>query len=475
VLERPPHPRLSASKVDRLRLDLSRALGDSKLIVDHDAMQGYAADESEQEPVLPDVVVRAENRDDVAACLAIASQHEAPVTPRAAGSGKSGGAVPVCGGIALCCLGMNRIKEIDRREQLAVVEPGVVLGDLYAAVEAEGLFYPPDPNSWKMCALGGNIAENAGGPRAFKYGVTRDWVLGLDVITAEGAALDVGRRTRKGVTGYDLTALLVGSEGTLAMTLGATLKLRRKPDEVMTLLGLFADVGTSAAAVESIVAAGLVPRCLEMVDGACLSAMRKEGVAIDARAGALLIVELDGDEATVFADAEVTGNVAVEAGALDVLVAQDAAQRERLWESRRQLSHTTRKMARFKISEDVVVPRTRMVDLVTEVGHISERTGVTMLNYGHAGDGNLHVNLLWDDPSDAPAIERALQALFESVMSMRGTLTGEHGVGTSKAGYLHLEQSAALIAMQRGIKAQFDPKGILNPGKIFAGPGHKAC
>ncbi len=475
MLRRAPFERPSSAKVDQVRLALSRALGDSKVLVDEDAMGAYAGDESEQEPVVPDAVVRAESADDIATVLKIANAHEVPVTPRAGGSGKSGGAVPVAGGIALCCMGMKAIKEIDTRELIAVVEPGVILGDLYDAVEAEGLFYPPDPNSWKMCALGGTIAENAGGPRAFKYGVTRDWVLGLDVITGEGTRLTTGRRTRKGVTGYDLTALLVGSEGTLGITLEATVKLMRRPPEIVTLLGLFENVETSAKAVENVVAAGLVPRCLEMIDGGCLEAMRSQGVAIDARAGALLILELDGEPGQLDQGMERVGEATVDAGALDVLVAQDAAQRERLWESRRQLSYTTRKMATYKIAEDVVVPRTLMPDLVREVGHISERTEVHMLNYGHAGDGNLHVNLLWNDPDDNPRIERALDELFRAVVGMKGTLTGEHGVGTSKSEYLHMEQSDALIGMQKRIKDQFDPKGILNPGKIFPRRGHRAC
>lgn len=458
-----------------MRVALDRALGDSKVLVDEDAMSAYAGDESEQEPVLPDAVVRAESAEDIAAVIAVANEHEVPVTPRGGGSGKSGGAVPVCGGIALCCVGMKQVKEIDPRELLAVVEPGLLLGDLYEAVEAEGLFYPPDPNSWKMCVVGGTIAENAGGPRAFKYGVTRDWVLGLDVITGEGSRIRTGRRTRKGVTGYDLTALLVGSEGTLGVTLEATVKLMRRPAEVVTLLGLFEDVETSAEAVENVVASGLVPRCLEMIDGGCLEAMRADGVAIDSRAGALLILELDGEPGTLDAGMERVGEAIVEAGAIDVLVAQDAAQRERLWESRRQLSYTTRKMAKFKISEDVVVPRTLMPKLIREVDQISERTEVKMLNYGHAGDGNLHVNLLWNDPADNPRVERALDELFRCVVEMRGTLTGEHGVGLSKSAYLHLEQSEELIGLQKRIKAQFDPKGVLNPGKIFPRQGHRAC
>lgn len=423
----------------------------------------------------PDAVVLATSADDIAGTLAVCDELAMPVTPRAGGSGKSGGAVPVCGGVVLCTMGMNTIKEIDRREHLVVAEPGIILGDLFDAVEAEGLFFPPDPNSHAMCALGGAIAENAAGPRAFKYGVTRDYVLGLDVLTAEGTALSVGRRTRKGVTGYDLTALLVGSEGTLAITTSATLRLIRKPASIITLLGLFASVEACAAAVESIVAAGLAPRCLELIDEACLAAMRAEGVAISDEARAMLIMEVDGEPAECERGMEDVGQRAIDAGAIDVLVAQDAAKRDRLWGVRRELSNVIRRLARSKISEDVVVPRVRMVDLVKEVMRISEETGVRMLNYGHAGDGNLHVNLLWDDDEEVPKVQLALDRLFASVIDMRGTLSGEHGIGTSKSAYLPLEQSDALIRLQERIKAQFDPRGILNPGKIFPRRGHGNC
>jgi glycolate oxidase len=475
MLVRPPFPRPAAAKVDKLRKELSSKLGDSKLITDPDAMFPYAGDESEQEPITPDAVVKAESPEDIRLALEVANDLEVPITPRAAGSGKSGGSVPVCGGILLCVMGMSAIKEIDAEEHLAVVEPGLILGDLYAAVEQEGLFYPPDPNSWKMCTIGGNIAENAAGPRSFKYGMTREYVLGMEVLTATGTPLTLGRRTKKGVCGYDLTALMTGSEGTLAIVTQATLRVIRPPEQVFTLLCLFERVEGCAKAVAATTARGLVPRCLEMVDEACLDAMRKEGVSIDERAGALLIVEVDGDEDACMKAMEQVGECAMGAEAVDVLVAQDAAQRERLWHARRELSNVTRRLAKYKISEDVVVPRRHVPALIRKVQQISEETGVRMLNYGHAGDGNIHVNVLWDDPVEAPQVEKALDALFRGTIELGGTLTGEHGIGTSKSAYLEYEQSAELIGIQRDIKKLFDPKGILNPGKIFPRRGHGPC
>jgi glycolate oxidase len=326
-----------------------------------------------------------------------------------------------------------------------------------------------------MCALGGNVAENAGGPRAFKYGVTREYVLGLDVVMIDGTRLHTGRRTVKGVTGYDMTALLVGSEGTLAVTTAATLRLVPKPAAVVTLMCLFPTVQASGRAVTAIIANGLVPRCLELLDAATLQAVRDHGLAIDARAGAMLLVELDGVPAAIEGAMQRIGDVCTQAGALEVLAAQDAAQRDRLWEARRRLSPVTRAMARFKISEDVVVPRTKIPALLAEVDAIAEATRVRMLTYGHAGDGNLHVNFLWSDPDDAPRVEEGLGRLFRAVIAMRGTLTGEHGIGTSKSEYLPLEQGPELIAIQKRIKALFDPKGLLNPGKIFPRASHGPC
>jgi glycolate oxidase len=243
----------------------------------------------------------------------------------------------------------------------------------------------------------------------------------------------------------------------------------------VTLLGLFDDVHASARAVSAIVAAGLVPRCLEMVDDQCLAAMRAEGVAVDPRAGAMLLLEVDGDEPTCERDMEAVGGCAMDAGAVDVLVAQDQAKRDRLWAVRKELSNVLKKLAKHKISEDVCVPRSKMADLVALVQGISERTGVRMMSYGHAGDGNLHVNLLWDDDEQASAVERSLDELFRTTIAMGGTLSGEHGIGTSKAHFLELEQSPELIGVERRIKDLFDPKGVLNPGKIFPRSGHGAC
>jgi glycolate oxidase len=462
---------------ERAVREIARLLASDQIIDDRDVCAAFAGDESETPARAPDAVVRARAASDVAVVMRAASEHGVPVTPRGAGTGRTGGAVPVCGGIVLSFEGMRSIVEIHRADMVAVVEPGVVLADLHSAVEAEGLFYGPDPNSLATCTLGGNLAENAGGPRAFKYGVTRDWALGLDVITADGTALALGKRTIKGVTGYDLAALMVGSEGTLSVVTRATLKLVPKPEQVVTMLVLLSDVHAAGRAVSALFARALVPRCMELMDGHTLRLVRPtSALPIPEQAGAALIVELDGPELLCEHLLEAAGNALADAGALDVLVARHGGEREKLWAARRELSRALRATARHKLSEDVVVPRSQIGALLDTCERLSQRHTIAMPTYGHAGDGNLHVNFLWHERDDEPRVHAAIEALFREVVRLGGTLSGEHGIGTLKAPYLGLEQSPQLIAWQQRVKNTFDPKGILNPGKIFPGPeAHTAC
>jgi glycolate oxidase len=468
-------PKPSRTKVDACLSELDRVLGSSKVDTSESARETCARDESEAEGVRPDAVVHVRSAQDVAMVLEVANRHDIPVTPRAGGTGRTGGAIPLAGGVVVATDSLNRVVEIDRDELVCVVEPGVVTGDLHAAVERESLFYPPDPNSWKTCMIGGNLAENAGGPRAFKYGVTRSYVLGLTAHTMGGQTLRVGRRTVKGVTGYDVTSLLVGSEGTLAIFSEVTLRLVRNPPHVITLVSLFASARAAAAAVQGLIGLGIVPRCIELMDGRTLDALRNQGVSVDPRAGAMVLLEVDGTEREAEESRDRVGEWLADAtGVLEVLVAQSGVERSKLWEARRALSPATKKLARYKLSEDVVVPRSKMVRLLEEVDRIGERERVNHLTYGHAGDGNLHVNFLWNDPSEKPAIDRALFDLMKTTVELGGTLSGEHGIGLTKRQYLPLEQSAELLALQRNLKAVFDPKGLLNPGKVFA-VGHQAC
>lgn len=465
--------------LDRALLDIDRALGGDRVIRDKDIRDAYAHDESETPKSLPDAVVRAGSTMDVSHVLRIANQHRVPVTPRAAGTGRTGGAVPVAGGIVLSLEGMNQLKGIELEDLTAVAQPGIVTGELHRLVESAGLFYPPDPNSLATCQLGGNIAENAGGPRAFKYGVTREYILGMEVVTADGTILRLGKNTVKGVTGYDLTSLVVGSEGTLAVVTEATLRLVPLPETVVTCMVLLPNVAAAGRTVSALVARRLVPRCLELLDDKTLSILRpKASLPIDERANAMLIVELDGPVSSIDSMLEILGNECAELGAIDVLVAKNETDRERLWAARRDLSRALRREATSKLSEDIVVPRSRVPLLLDRVAHISDKHAIRMPTYGHAGDGNLHVNFLWNEASDRPRVDAAIEALFRATIELGGTLSGEHGIGVLKAPYLPLEQSAELIALQERVKNTFDPNGILNPGKIFPGAAaryHRAC
>jgi glycolate oxidase len=461
--------------VEKALVELESRLGPSRVDTSEGGCERHGRDQSEAIGRRPDAVVLAQGREDIVATLEICEKHGVPVTPRAGGTGRTGGAVPVAGGIVLATHAMSRILDVDRDDLLAVVEPGVITGDLHAAVEKEGLFYPPDPNSLATCMIGGNVAENAGGPRAFKYGVTSQYVLGLETCLMGGRVLRSGRRTVKGVTGYDVTSLLVGSEGTLGVFTEVTLKLVHAPQEIATVLALYTDVALAAAAAQRVIGCGLNPRCLELLDSWTLDAVRLQRVAVDPRAAAMLLVEVDARHGSVDEALEALGETLSEGGtAIDVVVAQDAAQRGRLWEARRMLSVATRKLAKYKLSEDVVVPRSRLVALLEEANRACDAEGVRHLAYGHAGDGNMHVNFLWDDESERPRVERAIDSLMRATIRLGGTLSGEHGIGVSKAAYLPLEQSAELIALQQDVKRVFDPSGLLNPGKIFP-TAHTAC
>lgn len=474
MIRHPEVRRASPDAVTRASLQLERSLGPSKATTALSVRERYACDESIVMPSLPDVVVFAADAADIAETLRIAQDAGVPVTPRAGGTSRVGGAVPVAGGIVLVTSTLGQIKAIDRDNHVAVVEPGVITGELHRCVEAEGLFYPPDPNSLASCMVGGNVAANAGGPRALKYGSTRDYVLGTSVHLMGGRSLHTGRRTPKGVSGYDVTSLLVGSEGTLGVFSEITLALLPKPPQSATLLALFGDVRAATLAVIAVMSAGIVPSCAELMDAPTLAALRAQRLGFREDAGALVLFELDG--------AEVEGQMlrvgellSAHPGCLDVQVAQGAARRDALWAARRILSPATRALAKYKLSEDVVVPRTHMPELLDRVGEQAAATGVRTLTYGHAGDGNLHVNFLWDHDHEREGVDRAIDHLMRATVALGGTLSGEHGIGVTKLDYLPLEHSPGLLQLQNELKRVFDPDGLLNPGKVLATSRHQGC
>jgi glycolate oxidase len=416
--------------------------------------------------------VLCESRGEIELVLRLASEHKVPVTPRGAGSGMTGGALPLRGGIVLSTERMKRVLEIDLDDRVAVVEPGVINADLQAAVEAEGMFYAPDPASLGFCSMGGNVAENAGGPRAFKYGVTRDWTLGMTVTLMGGETMRLGRRTPKGVTGYDLTALFVGSEGTFGVTSEITVRLIGRPEGVGTFIAVMPDAVSAGRAVSAIIRAGLRPRALELLDRASLAHVRaKAAFSFPPDAGAIVLVELDGETDGMEAAVLRCGAVCEAEGARDVIIARDDADRERLWKTRRLVSPSLREAHAFKASEDIVVPTGSIAEMLRRVDTVGARHDLLTATFGHAGDGNLHVNVLTDenhrDATVAARIEAALGDVFRAALDLGGTLSGEHGIGIAKARYMSWEQSPEVLEWQRRLKRLWDPTNLLNPGKIF--------
>ncbi len=415
----------------------------------------------------------AESRAEVELTLRLAREHRVPVTPRGSGTGLTGGCLPVRGGIVLSTERMQKIREIDRDDLVAVVEPGVITGALQEAVEAEGLFYPPDPASLASCTMGGNVAENAGGPRAFKYGVTREYVIALEAVLVGGETIRPGRRTAKGVTGYDVVGALVGSEGTFAVATEITVKLLPKPPAVATLLAVFADAVTAGRAVSEVIHRGHRPRALELLDRATIEHLRgRTPYRLPDGAGAVVICELDGDPEGLDAALARAGDACEAAGAIAIEIAGDERRRRELWETRRRANPTLKELHRRKIPEDIVVPRGAIPEMLRRVDAIAAESEVPCATYGHAGDGNLHVNLLVDeepgrDPSLERRIERALDGIMRATLDLRGTLAGEHGVGLMKRKYMAWEQAPPLIELQRRMKRLFDPDDLLNPGKVL--------
>ena len=431
----------------------------------------YSRDESGCGEYPPQAAVQARDAQDVQKLLAYARSRRIPVVPRGAGSGKSGGALAERGGIVLSLEKMDRIIEVSRADMVCVVQPGVILEKLQAAVEAEGLFYPPDPNSQAMCSIGGNLAHNAGGPRAVKYGVTRDYVLGLRAVLPTGELIRTGHRSWKGVAGYDLTQLLVGSEGTLAVIVEATLKVIPLPRSVATLLAFFPDEEGAALAVQKIFGAGLLPRACELLDGPTMRAVSPRApFKFPDGIGGALIVEHDGHGDGVFEELAKSGEMCTEAGAQEVLAAQDEAQRRRIWETRRMISVALTAIRPHKISEDVAVPRGRLVELIRRVRDIGAGYSLPTACYGHAGDGNLHVNLLFGSLEERAKGHAAVAEVLQAAIDLGGTITGEHGVGLAKRAFLAREQGPEVIELQRRIKRAFDPDDLLNPGKILPAP-----
>lgn len=418
----------------------------------------------------PAGVVFAERHDQVEAVVRLCYEHNIPLISRGKGTGTTGATVPQQGGVVLSLERMNKILEIDTDNRLVRVEPGVTNKALQTAIKDKGFFWPPDPTSAAVCTIGGNLAYNSAGPRAVKYGTPRDSTLGLKAVTGSGETIYTGVNTTKGVVGYDLTRLLIGSEGTLAVITEARLKLTPLAETKRTLQASYSDIHAAARAVSAIMGQSVTPCALEFMDKAALEMVREfSDLQLDPSVGALLMIEVDGAEHCIGEETAVVAKAANVPGLLDIHTAETQEEVTRLWKTRKALSPALRNIAPKKINEDVVVPVSRMPELIESLEKLSQETGITIVNFGHAGNGNIHVNLLLDpdDPQQLAAGERCLAALFELVLKLGGTLSGEHGIGVVKRQFVDQEINPVELNLMRAIKRQFDPHQILNPGILF--------
>ncbi len=419
---------------------------------------------------LPEAVIFPESRDEISKIMRLASSEGFPVIARGAGSGFVGGSLATHGGLILSTKRLNKILEIDKDNMVAVVEPGVITGHLQYDVEAMGLFYPPDPSSLKFCTLGGNIAMGSGGPQAVKYGVTRDYVLGLEVVLPTGEVITTGTRAAKGVVGYDLTRLFVGSEGTLGIVTKAILKLIPMPISKVTLYVEFPDTTQAAKAVSDIMASGRTPATLEFIDHSALKCVREAlSEPLNEEIGAILLIEVHGSASVSKEDSEKIIDLCKQNGSLRVKKTRNKKEANGLWEARRAISPSLFKLGTKKINEDIVVERSNIPELIERLKAVSEKYELTMANFGHAGDGNIHVNIMLQggDIDEEARAEKAVREVFQIALELGGTISGEHGIGISKQPYLRMELSEKEVELMKGIKKVFDPQNVLNPGKIF--------
>jgi glycolate oxidase len=452
---------------------LREIVGAEQVIIDPEKVEPYAQD-AVKEKFPPEAVLLPRTAAEIAAILKLANEARFPVTARGGGVGYSGGAVPIEGGVVIGTDRMNQIKQINADDLYVITEPGVTTYTLQQLVEAQGLFYPPDPASYKESFIGGNIAENAGGIRSAKYGVTKHYVLGLEVVTPMGEIIRTGGLTSKNVVGFDLTGLICGSEGMLGIITEATLKLLPLPEATRTVRATFHTMREACACVVRFSRARVTPVAIEVLDRNSIAAVEAQyafGLAHDA--GALLLVSVDGATEEVERTSLLIEDVLRDGGGYDLIRAATREDEDRLWDVRRALSPAIKKFGTLKFNEDVVVPRSRVPELIERVEEIGRRHQTFVVNFGHAGDGNIHVNFMCDR-KDKEAVRRAREAVretFSVAIELGGTISGEHGIGYVKAPYLEMAINAPTVEAMKRIKRALDPLGILNPGKMFTGVG----
>jgi glycolate oxidase len=450
--------------------EFQKTLGAANVFIDQADLHTYSYDAAVVEPVLPAVALRPKTAEALSRVVRLCNENRLPLTVRGAGTNLSGGTVPSANGVVVLTNALNQILEINEADMYAVVQPGVVTAKLAAAVEAKGLFYPPDPGSQAVSTLGGNVAENAGGLRGLKYGVTRDYVMGLQFFDVNGDSVTTGARTVKCATGYNLTGLMVGSEGTLGVFNKITLKLIPLPEDQKAMMAVFDEMKKASETVAAVIAEHIVPATLEFMDNFTIRAVEsysRVGLPVDA--AALLLIELDGHPAQVEEDAQKVESLCKKFGAASLKVAADAAERDRVWEARRSALSALAKLKPTLILEDATVPRSKIPDMVKAMQDISRRYGIEIGTFGHAGDGNLHPTILTDrrDKQEWEKVEAVIAAIFDKALELGGTLSGEHGTGVAKSRFLEKETSRATILYSKRLKSALDPNNILNPGKII--------
>ena len=457
---------------DEIRENLAQIIGEKKILTGLADRYSYSFDASFGE-YLPDLVVQAKTKEDVIEVIRFANEYKIPVSPRGAATSLSGGSLAVEAGIVLDLSQFEKKLIIDSEDMLAIVSPSVITSEIHQAAEAVGLFYPPDPSSAHVSTIGGNLLENSSGPKGLKYGTTKEYVIGLELVTPTGKLMRTGGKTVKNVTGYDLTRLIVGSEGTLGVVTEATIRLIPKPGDRKTLLASFDHLIDSGRAISNILAAGILPSAMELMDQACIIAVENyspSGLPRDAEA--IVIIELDGHEAAILEEIAKCERICKEAKASNVRVAQNEAERESIWRGRRMVSPAITQMGPTKISEDATVPRSKIPDMMKKLNEIKEKYDLNLVVFGHAGDGNLHPNIITDkrDIEEMKKVEDAVSAIFKAAVDLGGTLSGEHGIGTLKSPYMTMELGEVGVEMMKKIKEAWDPLNILNPGKIFPQP-----
>lgn len=425
---------------------------------------------------LPDVVIQTKEVEELAQLVKFANQEKIPVYPRGQSTSLSGGPLPVKGGIVLDLSVMNHVLEVDEEDLVVVVSPGVLTSEIHKAAEKKGLMYPPDPSSSHVSTIGGNLAENSGGPRGLKYGVTKDYVIGLEVITPEGEMIRTGGRTVKNVTGYDLTKLIVGSEGTLGIITKAILRLIPKPPASETLMAIFNSLVDAGSAISKILSSGILPAKMELMDQASIVAVENyEPSNLPREAEAIILIELDGHPAAVKDEIEKVAALCESVGAREVRIPQTAKEKADIWKARKLVSPAIVRIKPTKISEDATVPRSQIPEMCRRLQQIKEKYHLHLVVFGHAGDGNLHPNIIADksDKEEMERVELAVAEIFEAAIELGGTLSGEHGIGTMKAPFMEMELGAVGLDMMKRIKQVWDPNNIMNPGKIFPEKGQK--